>query len=173
MTIFLVIGFVGLAPSSNTGAQWAIGSLLLVFIFVYDCTVGPITYCLVAEIPSTRLRQKSVALARSTYNVGSIVCNVLVTRQLNPSAWNWSAKAGFFWAGSCALCFIWAFFRLPEPKGRTYVELDMLFDRKVSARTFASVRTEELVMDDASEVAVTKTATVDLVEDKQTTILSR
>jgi MFS transporter, SP family, general alpha glucoside:H+ symporter len=57
---------------------------------------------------------------------------------LNPSAWGWGAKAGFFWAGSCFLCFVWTFFRLPEPKGRTYGELDVLFERGVPARKFKS-----------------------------------
>jgi SP family general alpha glucoside:H+ symporter-like MFS transporter len=31
---------------------------------------------------------------------------------------------------------IWTYFRLPEPKGRTYGELDILFERKVAARKF-------------------------------------
>ncbi|KAK4503242.1 hypothetical protein PRZ48_006670 [Zasmidium cellare] len=145
MLLFLIIGFCGLAPASNTDSRWAIGSLLMIFIFVYDCTIGPITYCLVAEIPSTRLRQKSVALARNSYNIGSIVCNVLVTRQLNPSAWNWGARAGFFWAGLCFLSLMWALFRLPEPRGRTYAELDVLFERGISARKFATVPAEDLV----------------------------
>jgi SP family general alpha glucoside:H+ symporter-like MFS transporter len=57
---------------------------------------------------------------------------------LNPSAWNWGAKAGFFWAGTCLLCAVWTYFRLPEPKGRTYAELDVLFENGVSARKFAS-----------------------------------
>jgi len=48
------------------------------------------------------------------------------------------AKAGFFWASSSFLCFIWSYFRLPEPKGRTYGELDVLFEREVSARKFKS-----------------------------------
>ncbi|RMZ24709.1 hypothetical protein D0859_11244 [Hortaea werneckii] len=48
------------------------------------------------------------------------------------------AKAGFFWGGACVLCAIWTFFRLPEPKGRTYAELDVLFQAKVSVRRFAS-----------------------------------
>lgn len=121
--------------------------MLMIFVFIYDCTVGPVTYCLVAEMPSTRLRQKSVALARNAYNIGSIVCNVLVTRQLNPGAWAWGAKAGFFWAGSCLLCFTWAYFRLPEPRGRTYAELDALFEQRVSARKFASADVQELVVE--------------------------
>ena len=31
-------------------------------------------------------------------------------------------KTGFFWAGFCAICFTWTYFRCPEPKGRTYGE---------------------------------------------------
>ncbi|KAF1992206.1 sugar transporter-like protein [Aulographum hederae CBS 113979] len=134
--LLLIIGFCGLADPGNGGAQWAIGSMLLIFTFVYDSTVGPVCYSLVAEIPSTRLRQKTVVLARNLYNVGSIITNILTPRMLNPGAWNWGAKSGFFFAGTCFLCFVWSFFRLPEPKGRTYAELDMLFEKKVAARKF-------------------------------------
>jgi SP family general alpha glucoside:H+ symporter-like MFS transporter len=38
--------------------------------------------------------------------------------------------------------FIWAFFRLPEPKGRTYAELDILFATKTPARKFASTHVD-------------------------------
>ena len=37
------------------------------------------------------------------------------------------------------------FFRLREPKNRTYAGLDALFERRVSARKFASIPAEELV----------------------------
>lgn len=47
-----------------------------------------------------------------------------------------TAYSGFFWAGTCFLCVVWIYFRLPEPKGRTYGELDILFEHKVSARKF-------------------------------------
>jgi MFS transporter, SP family, general alpha glucoside:H+ symporter len=57
---------------------------------------------------------------------------------LNPTAWNWKAKSGFFWAGLCFICAVWTYFRLPEPKDRTYGELDILFENKVSARKFKS-----------------------------------
>jgi SP family general alpha glucoside:H+ symporter-like MFS transporter len=142
--LMLAIGSCGLLPASNNASRWAIGSLLVVFIFIYQSTVGPITYCLVAEIPSTRLRQKSVALARNVFNISSIVCNILTTQQLNVSAWDWGARAGFFWAGSIALCLTWVFFRLPEPKGRSYAELDLLFERRAGARRFVSVSSRDL-----------------------------
>jgi SP family general alpha glucoside:H+ symporter-like MFS transporter len=80
---------------------------------------------------------------------------------ISESAWNWGAKAGFFWAGVCFLCWIWTYFRLPEPKGRTYGELDVLFENKVSARKFASTTVDqfssehmEVVADDVEKIAI-------------------
>jgi len=134
--LLAIIGFLGLANQSSPNIGWAIGSMLMIFTFVYDMTVGPVCYSLVAEIPSTRLKAKTVVLARNFYNIAGIINNVITPRMLNPLAWNWGAKSGFFWFGACLLCFIWCFFRLPEPKGRTYGELDVLFDQHVSARKF-------------------------------------
>ena len=55
---------------------------------------------------------------------------------MNPTEWNWKGKTAFFWGGSAAITTIWASFRLPEAKGRTYEELDILFAKKLSARKF-------------------------------------
>lgn len=135
MTIILLL--IGLISISNSkGAAWGIGSMLLIYTFVYDISVGPVCYSLVAEIPSTRLKTKSIVIARNAYNVAGIVNGVIVPYMLNPTAWNWRGKAGFFWAGMCFLCLLWTYFRLPEPKGRTYGELDILFEKKVPARKF-------------------------------------
>ena len=138
--LLLIIGFTAIAPESNIASRWAIGSMLLLFTFIYDLTVGPVCYALVAEVSSTRLRSKTIVLARNVYNVGGIIVNILTTYQLTPkpSGWGWSAKSAFFWAGTCLLCVVWIYFRLPEPKGRTYGEMDILFERCVSARKFKS-----------------------------------
>ncbi|KPM40749.1 General alpha-glucoside permease [Neonectria ditissima] len=147
----LAIGCTAFAGRENVAAQWAIGSLLLVYTFTYDCTVGPVCYSLVAELTSTRLRTKSVVLARNTYNIVGIITNIITPRMLNPSAWDWGAKSGFFWAGTCLCCAVWTYFRLPEPKGRTYAELDILFEDRVSARKFKSTVVDRLDADvDAS-----------------------
>lgn len=135
--LLIIIGALG-SVQNNKGAEWAIGSMLLIFTFVYDFTVGPVCYSIVAEIPSTRLKAKTIVLSRNLYNVFGIVVNVITNYQLTATAWNWGAYSGFFWAGTCALAVVWIFFRLPEPKGRTYGELDILFENKVSARKFAS-----------------------------------
>ncbi|OLN90327.1 General alpha-glucoside permease 8 [Colletotrichum chlorophyti] len=138
------IGFVSLAGKSNVAAQWAIGSLLLVYTFMYDSTVGPVCYSLVSELSSTRLRTKTVVLARNLFNITGIATNILTPLMLNPTAWNWGAKSGFFWAVSCAICFTWSFFRLPEPRGRTYGELEILFEQRLPARKFSKTEITSL-----------------------------
>lgn len=140
----LTIGCASFAGRSNIAAQWAIGSLLIVYTLTYNCTVGPVCYSLVSELPSVRLRTKSVVMARNCYNMMSIVANIITPSMLNPSAWDWGARSGFFFAGTCFCCALWTFFRLPEPRGRTYTELDVLFERRVSARKFASAEVGRL-----------------------------
>lgn len=133
--ILLLIGLVSISQSRS--ASWGIGSLLLVYTLIYDSTVGPVCYSLVSEIPSTRLKTKSIVIARNVYNIFGIVNSIIMPYMLNPTAWDWKGKAGFFWCGICFLCLVWSYFRLPEPRGRTYGELDILFERGVDARKFA------------------------------------
>ncbi|KAL6705024.1 hypothetical protein ACN47E_007427 [Coniothyrium glycines] len=133
----LLIGLLGVVQPS-TATRWSVASLLLLFTITYDATIGPICYSLVSEIPSTRLRALTIALARNCYNVSGIVANIITPQMLNPTAWNWGAKTGFFWAGTSIVGIAWSWWRLPEPKGRTFGELDDLFEKRVSARRFKS-----------------------------------
>ncbi|CAN6642496.1 maltose permease Mal31p [Trichomonascus vanleenenianus] len=138
LILFLVMGFISLAPASNSGAPWGIAAVVLLVVFIYDSTLGPVTYSLISEISSTRLRGKTIALARNLFNLWAIVNSIIYPYMMNTTAGDWKGKIGFFQAGLCALCFAWAFFRLPEPKGRTYEELDIMFMREVPARQFKS-----------------------------------
>ena len=94
--LLMIIGFCAIAGTGNTGAVWAIGSMLLVYTFIYDFTVGPVCYSLVAEIPATKLKIKTVVLARNFYNMGGIVNNIIMPRMLNtgPGNWGWGAYTG-------------------------------------------------------------------------------
>lgn len=139
-TLLIIVGSMSFA--GTTASLWGIGAMLIVFVFIYDFTVGPVTYSIVSEMSSTRLKAKTIVLARALYNTSNIVVNVLTNYQLGDTAWKWGAKAAFFWAGTAGIVVVWVFFRLPEPKGRTYGELDLLFEQRVSARKFASTKVD-------------------------------
>lgn len=45
-------------------------------------------------------------------------------------------------AGICFVCIVYVYFRVPEPTGRTFAELDLLFSKGVSARKFAETKVD-------------------------------
>ncbi|KAF7554193.1 hypothetical protein G7046_g6883 [Stylonectria norvegica] len=142
-TMLFVLGFMGLVPDSHRDqASLATGSIMIVWALVYQLTVGTVCYSLVGEISSRRLQIKTVVLGRNLYNVVGIINSVLTPYMLNPTAWDWSNYTGFFWGGICFLCIIYTYFRLPEPRGRTFAELDVLFERRISARQFAQTEVD-------------------------------
>ncbi len=134
--ILFIIGFMGIR-AQNAGLSWGKGSLMLIYVFFYDLSVGPVCYSLVSEIPSSRLRQKTVVLARNCYSIAGLFSNTATPYMLNPTAWNSKGKADFFWGASCLLSTIYCYFRLPEPSGRSYAEIDLLFDNHIPARKFS------------------------------------
>ena len=138
-SLMIIIGALGIpqAMRPDSGYSWAIGSILIVSSFLYNCTIGPLTNTLCSEIPSALLRSKSIVLARWVYTLVNIIVSVLNPYMLNPTAWNWSAKSGFFWGGWCLIAVVFAFFRVPETKDRTTAELDLLFERKITPRAFS------------------------------------
>jgi MFS transporter, SP family, general alpha glucoside:H+ symporter len=70
-------------------------------------------WALPAEIGSTRLRQKTVCLARNVSNITGVIGGTLENYFMNPEAWNLKGYTGFIWGGCAWLVFIWAYFRLP------------------------------------------------------------
>jgi fucose permease len=139
-TLFMyLIGFLGIAPNSNTGAMYAKSVILLLFNFIYNLGLGPLVYVLIAELPSTRIRGKTLGVACFVPHIFSISITAGLPYAMSPTEANWGAKTGFLFGGLGTLTVIWAFFCLPESKGRTFEELDILFERKVPARKFASI----------------------------------
>ena len=144
--IQMLIGILS-ATTSSKGALWAQAALCIIWVLTYSMTVGPIAYAIIAETSSVRLRALSVCLARTTYQLINVVSQVLEPYFMNPTAWNAKGKTAFFWGGTALCMFVWAYFRLPEAKGRTYEELDLLFQKKISARKFSSTHVDPYAME--------------------------
>jgi len=131
----LIIGFLTLDKHS-TSATWTQSALCIIWLFSFSLSAGPIGWAIPAEVSSTRLRSKTVCLARNSYYIVQIAANVIEPYFMNPGEWNWKGYTGFFWFGTAFLTLIWAFFRLPETKGRTYEELDIMFAARLPTRKF-------------------------------------
>lgn len=138
MTILLMLIGILNTRTNNDGVAMAQAVLCLVWTFVFQLSSGQLGWAIPAEIGSTRLRQKTICLARNAYMVISIVAGVLQPYFMNPSEWNLKGYAGFIWGSTAFLLGIWTFFRLPETKNRTFEELDIMFAKGISARKFST-----------------------------------
>jgi SP family general alpha glucoside:H+ symporter-like MFS transporter len=137
--LLLIIGCLDFGRASHQSVKWVQASLAVLWLFVFSMTVGPIGWAIPAEISATRLGQKTICLARISYYLVTIFANSIEPYMINPTEWNWRGKTGYFWAGTAFLMFVWAFFRLPESKNRTFAELDVLFVKHINARKFAQI----------------------------------
>lgn len=122
--ILLLVGILGSVSSShNKGPIWAIGALMMTYTFVYNACLGPVAYAIVGETPSSRHRNKTVAIARIFLNLCNFGGSWLNPAIINPTAWGLGGKGGYIWFGIAFVTLAWTFFRFPEMKGRTYGEL--------------------------------------------------
>jgi SP family general alpha glucoside:H+ symporter-like MFS transporter len=146
VTILFIVALLSFAHdyTTNYSFRWAQATLLIVLQFVWQATLGPLTYVVVCETPSTKLRSKTLAIATSIDALTGLVTTVIGPYLLNPGAANIGAKIEFLYGGISVFSLLWCIFRLPETKGRTFEELDILFERKVPARQFSSYIIEDI-----------------------------
>lgn len=134
VTLLIAIG--AASSAHNNGGAWAQSILLMCWPLITSMTVGSVAFAIVSEVGSTRLRAKTIAVARNSWNLLNIIFGVVMPYLINPDAAGLQGKAAFIFVFLGALCFVYVVFRLPETKHRTFEELDILFLRKVKARDF-------------------------------------
>ncbi|MCJ1304703.1 hypothetical protein MMC08_007516, partial [Hypocenomyce scalaris] len=122
----------------NQSTNYAQACLGVIISFVFAGTMGPISYTIIAETSSIRLRALSTGVGRAAYYVAEIPMIYLSSKMLNPTGWNMAGKCGYVWAGTACVSFVSAYFFLPELKHRSYREADILFNRRIPARKFKS-----------------------------------
>lgn len=140
--LLLLIGVLS-AASKSSGSFWAQATLLMLIAASYGLTVGPLTFTIVAEVSSIKLRAQTCAIARAAYYVIAVPMGYIVSYSLNPLAWNLQGMSAFIWFGTALGVVVFVYFMVPETKDRTVRELDILWHRHVPARKFKSTVIEQ------------------------------
>ncbi|KAH0365956.1 putative sugar transporter, partial [Aureobasidium melanogenum] len=145
-TILLIaLGVAGSVGKSNA-ANLAQASLGLIVSVLFTLGPAPASWVIIGETSAIRLRPLTTGIGRATYYIVEIPCIFLASYMLNPNQGNLGGKCGYVWGGTGLICLITAYFCVPEMKGRSYREIDILFKRKVDARHWK--KTEIDVNDD-------------------------
>jgi SP family general alpha glucoside:H+ symporter-like MFS transporter len=137
ITLLMILGICA-SVEQTKATNYAQACLGIIISFVFAGTLGPISYTIISETSSVRLRALSTGVGRAAYYVAEIPMIYLASQMLNPTGWNLAGKCGYIWGGTACVCFVLAWLFLPELKHRSFREIDILFNRRVPARKFKS-----------------------------------
>ena len=130
--VLLLMGILDVVHTS--AARWVQASCTVVYALIYQITIGVIAFALLGEVSSPALRAKTVGLATACQAVFGTVMNIVVPYMVNPDKANLRGKVGFVFGGACALGTLWSYLYVPELKGRTFQEIDYMFQHRVNPR---------------------------------------
>ncbi|EOO01193.1 putative high-affinity glucose protein [Phaeoacremonium minimum UCRPA7] len=109
--------------SSNTSAGWACVAMAFCFIMTYGVSYSPLGWCLPAEVYPNSKRAKGVALAICVNWLSNFTVGITTPPMLE----NIGYKTYVFFAIMCGVAGVWALLLVPETKGKTLEDLDVMF----------------------------------------------
>lgn len=132
---------------AHPAAGWAAVAMAYLYILTYGVSYSPLAWALPSEVFSTGSRAKGVALSTATVWLCNFIVGVITPSMIE--------QAGFgtyiFFACFCLMSGVWAYFLVPETKGKTLEELDEVFGD-------GSAREEKEIMRQAAGEARRKSA---------------
>ncbi|KUJ09666.1 general substrate transporter [Mollisia scopiformis] len=136
-----MIGITASIPSKS--AIWAQVFFMAIWSFTYQSTIGSVAWAIVAEVSKSSLRSHTQSLATVTNGLVGAVSGVLLPFAMNPNDADLGGKIAFIYGGILGVSCIGIWMYYPETKGRTFKEIDRLFEMGVPPREFAGMRLEE------------------------------
>jgi SP family general alpha glucoside:H+ symporter-like MFS transporter len=136
LTAFLLI--TGGLGTNTTNPSMIKGTVafILIYSWWYNVSIGSTAFSLLAEVSTSRLRYKTVAIGLALSSCINVMWQFTIPYMFNPDQANLGAKIAFIFGGTCLLCIVYLFFYQPETTGRSYQELDEMFAKGVPARKF-------------------------------------
>ncbi|WZH40763.1 general substrate transporter [Fusarium acuminatum] len=124
--------------SSNPAAGWAAVAMAFCFILIYGVSYAPLGWALPAEVFPNASRSKGVALATATVWLFNFIVGVATPPMIE--------SIGFgvyvFFGSWCFLAGAWAFFLVPETKGKTLEQMDDVFGDHAAQEETMIVRSQ-------------------------------
>ncbi|CAK7229752.1 hypothetical protein SCUCBS95973_007334 [Sporothrix curviconia] len=132
--IELIMGIMGVV--NNAAALWVTLVCIFLWALFYQASVGAVGLAVASEVATPRLRPITISLVGCMQGVSGWLIGFVSPYMINPDAGNLGAKVGFVFAGFGVPLCILIFFYIPETKGLSFEDLDMLFENKVNTRHF-------------------------------------
>ncbi|XEV05020.1 hypothetical protein FSHL1_010307 [Fusarium sambucinum] len=138
--IYLIMGVAASCPQSEK-TLLAIGIVMQCTCLAYGPAVGS-SLAVAGEVSASRLRAKSQGIAFGFQAIVSTVWVTVLPYMFNKDEGNMGGHIGWVFFGMTILTMVAVYFDVPGTKGRTFHELDIMFEKKISARHFEHYKSE-------------------------------
>jgi len=124
-----IVAIIGVTDSS-TAAVSAMISFICIYIFFFATTWGPGAWVVIGEIFPLPIRSRGVALSTASNWLWNCIITI-ITPYITSTAGggvDLGPKIFFLWGSLCTLCFVYAYFLIPETKGLTLEQVDRMLE---------------------------------------------
>ncbi|EJF64135.1 MFS monosaccharide transporter [Dichomitus squalens] len=144
-----IVAIVGVTISvENQSGQQALIALVCIYIAAFASTWGPIAWVICGEIFPLNIRAKAMSLSAASnwlWNFGIGYATPYLVNS-GPGNADLGVKVFFIWGSTCAGCVIFTYFCIPETKGLSLEQVDLLYQ---NSTPITSVRyREEIIAQD-------------------------
>ncbi|KAJ5374228.1 hypothetical protein N7517_006234 [Penicillium concentricum] len=136
LVCLLIISLLGFLGFGETWNYRSLAAFCIIWSVFYYASVGAVGWTIVGEISSSRLRAKTTSLAAFSSSLFNMAWSIAIPYLVNKDSANLGPKSGLLFFGfSIVLTFV-CFISMPETKGRSFAQLDALFEARTPARKF-------------------------------------
>ncbi|KAH0613671.1 uncharacterized protein H6S33_005557 [Morchella sextelata] len=133
----LSVGVSGLkAEEGDMKAKKAIVAFVLIYVFGFAASWGPLAWVITSEVSTNTIREKTQALGSASNILASWVVTFTLPYLTNADQAGLGPKVGFIFACFVAIGGVYTYIFVPETSGRALEELDELFQKGVPSRKF-------------------------------------
>ncbi|KAL3470884.1 general substrate transporter [Aspergillus californicus] len=140
LAVYFSMGIAASVPQSSK-TLLAIGVSLQFTCLSYGPAIGS-TLAVAGEVSASRLRAKSQGLAFAFQAIVGTVWTIVLPYMFNKDQGNMGGHIGWVFFGMTVLMFLAVYFDVPGTKGRTFHQLDLMFEREIPSRHFESYKFE-------------------------------
>ncbi|GAA5873086.1 hypothetical protein JCM16303_006934 [Sporobolomyces ruberrimus] len=126
----LIVAAVGVAtPEGNQASQKVLIAFVCIFIAHFAATWGPLAWVVTSEIYPTTTRGKQMSLSTASNWLLNFAIGYATPYLVDDVPGSAGLKTNVFWiwTGCCFLCFLFTFFLIPETKGLSLEQVDILY----------------------------------------------
>lgn len=127
--------------ADSSSIALAIAALSFIFNAVWSASFYALSVTLPTEIPTARLRNMTTSYTLACAYTTAVLTTFAVPQLVSSTAAGLGAKTYLVFGGCVSIVLVVYYFFLPETAGRTFAEIDEMYEQKVPARQWGKYQT--------------------------------